>query len=463
MPVKRVAFFTYSQIESALELYRFISPLKAAGIEIIPGVESGEAKLEHIAGADLVCFQREFSCRFKAYQSVLAEARARGVPVVMDLDDHLLALPPDHPDRLAGDFADSLPALMHALLSADALTVTTPELKQELTPFNPNIFVLPNYLDADFWRFRQPVLRPADAQVRILFMGTPTHAPDLAGIAEALINIARLYGSRARFGFFGARPPESLAEFAQVDYQAVQSFDYRHFQREFLQIEADIALAPLQDNVFNRCKSAIKFLEYSALGLPGVYAALPPYIAAVSDGENGFLAGDTQEWEHMLGTLIEDPELCLRMAERAQQDIRRQWLLQDHAGEWSEAYDAIVRAGAKKAGKTSPMESTLAAAALQLDELRELTRSRYSRQDEDLAKQLAEILQRGGELEALSCENHEKSMQIEALQSEILAKDGQIEDLRNEAVGYANSHSWKLTRPLRAVNRLFGRLLKKRG
>jgi Glycosyltransferase len=461
MHVQRVAFFSYHSVESALELYRFRSPLKAAGIEIIPGVEEGEAKLERIAGADLVCFQRDFSRRFKAYQAVLAEARARGVPVLMDLDDNLLALPPDHPDRLAGDFADSLPALMHALLSADALTVTTSELKQELLPFNPHVFVLPNYLDADLWQFRTPALRPADRPVCILFMGTPTHAPDLEGIAEALRNTARRYGSRVRFVFFGARPPEGLADLARVDYQPVRSFDYRQFQQEFLRIEADIALAPLQDYLFNRCKSAIKFLEYSALGLPGVYAALPPYAGAVKDGENGFLAGDTQEWERKLGALIEDPALCLRLAERAQEDIRRQWLTQDHAQEWQQVYGEIVRVGAKISKRASPIESALAAAAQQLDELRDLTKSRYTRLHDDLAKQHAEIVFRGGQIDALRQDLSARDGQIQELHSEALNKDAQIEALQAEAVGYANSRSWKLTRPLRAFNRLLGRLLKK--
>ncbi len=461
MAVTRVAFFTYSQIDSALELYRFGSPLKAAGIELVQGVVNGEIRPERIAGVDLVCFQRDFSRQFKAYQRVLAEARVQGVPVVMDLDDNLLALPPDHPDRLAGDFADSLPALIHALLSADALTVTTPELQQELLPFNKNVLVLPNNLDGDLWQFRQPVLRPADAQVRLLFMGTPTHAPDLTGIAEALRNTARRYGSRVRFIFFGAKAPEGLADLAQVDYQPVRSYDYRQFQQEFLRIEADIALAPLQDNLFNRCKSAIKYLEYSALGLPGVYAALPPYAAAVQDGVNGFLAGDAQDWERKLGALIEDPGLCLQMAENAQEDIRRKWLAQDHAAEWSKAYNEIALAGAKQAADASQIESALAAAALQLDELRDLTNSRYSRLHEDLAKQNSEILQRGQQIDAQRGEMLAKDEQMETLRTEIHTKDGWIEALRDEAVGYANSRSWKLTRPLRAFNRFLARLLKR--
>jgi hypothetical protein len=36
----------------------------------------------------------------------------------------------------------------------------------------------------------------------------------------------------------------------------------------------------------------------------------------VRDGENGFLAADQREWERKLGTLIENPDLCLKMAAR---------------------------------------------------------------------------------------------------------------------------------------------------
>jgi len=461
MQVKRVVFFTYNPVESALELYRFISPLKAAGIALIQGVVAGEPRPEYIAGADLVCFQRDFSRHFKAYQGVLSEARARGVPVVMDLDDNLLALPPDHPDRLAGDFADSLPALIHALLSADALTVTTPELQQELLPFNKNVLVLPNYLDGDLWQFRRPVLRAQDAPINILFMGTPTHIPDLNGISEALRGTARRFGDKVRFTFFGAQPPEGLADIAQVAYHPVRSFDYRQFQQEFRQLEADIALAPLQDNLFNRCKSAIKFMEYSALGLPGVYAALPPYDAAVRDGENGFLAHDEQDWGRKLGALIEDPSLCLRMAKKAQEDIRREWLIQNHGQEWQKAYDEIARGGVKTSEEESPMREALSAAALQLDELRALTKSRYSKICEDLAIQNAAILQRGEQIDAQRAEILSKDEQIETLRTEIRAKEGLIASLREEEVGYANSRSWKLTRPLRAFNRFLARLLKR--
>ncbi len=431
MSINRVVFFSYRTADSALELYRFISPLKAAGIELVEGVCEREPCIERITGADLVCFQRDFSRQFSNYQWVLSEAREKRIPVVLDLDDHLLAFPTNHPDRLAGDFADSLPALLHAMLSVDALTVTTPELKQELSAFNPNISVLPNYLDADLWQFRSPVLRGREEPVRILFMGTPTHAPDLESIEEPLLNTARRYGKQVHFIFFGAKAPAGLEDFAQVDYQPVKTYDYQLFQEELYGIDADIAISPLVGNTFNRCKSAIKYFEYSARGFAGVYTALNPYTSVVEDGQNGFLAANEQEWERKLEALIEDPQLRYEVAQRAQEDVQKHWLVQNHAQEWRRAYKEIVSRGIRQKMPPDAITKALASTALQLEELRILTARRN-----------------------VTLQNEE----IQIRDQHIRALEAEIDSLRDEAVGYATSRSWQLTRPLRVVDRFFSRL-----
>ncbi len=199
---------------------------------------------------------------------------------MLDLDDHLLALPEDHPDRISGWFADGLPSLLHAMVNSDALTVTTQTLRQVLLPYNPRIYVLPNYLDAELWQFREPKVAEKGAPVRILFMGTPTHQPDLGLIGEPLAHIAQKYAGRVAFIFFGAQPPSSLEGAAKVTYMPLYTYNYRDFLQEYQELEAEIAIAPLQDNLFNRSKSAIKYLEYTALGISGVFSALPPYASS---------------------------------------------------------------------------------------------------------------------------------------------------------------------------------------
>ncbi len=71
MTIDRIAFFSYSQYPSALEQYRIYSPLKQAGIEIIPGIRENQLALEAIDQAPVVLFQRDFSRNFGEYQQLL--------------------------------------------------------------------------------------------------------------------------------------------------------------------------------------------------------------------------------------------------------------------------------------------------------------------------------------------------------------------------------------------------------
>ncbi|MEI2421731.1 hypothetical protein V6O07_15755, partial [Arthrospira platensis SPKY2] len=84
--------------------------------------------------------------------------------------------------------------------------------------------------------------------------------------------------------FWGIRPPESLTSFSNVVWEPVAIGEYAAYASYFGQQECDIFIAPLEDNLFNRCKSGLKFLEYSALGVPGVYSHLEPYQDLVQHG-----------------------------------------------------------------------------------------------------------------------------------------------------------------------------------
>src|SRR5262249_58233502 len=51
----------------------------------------------------------------------------------------------------------------------------------------------------------------------------------------------------------------------------------------------DVGLAPLLPSDFNRARSDLKYLEYAAHGVAGVYADLEPFRGSVRDGETGLL------------------------------------------------------------------------------------------------------------------------------------------------------------------------------
>ncbi len=431
MPVERILFLTRNRVPTAHEQFRVYSPLKQAGVEVIQGFRDNVLDLARIQDVQLVLFQRGFSRSFGDYQAMMKQARQAGIPVILDLDDDMLALPSNHPDRISTVFAGSLVALLCAILEVDAITVTTPTLKEAIEPYNPNVFVLPNYLDAGIWDFRPPAQAGTPDPVRLLFMGTPTHGPDLEMITDALIKVARRHGDHINFLFFGLEPPAKLARAARTRYlPLIDSYEYQPFVREMQSLEADIAIAPLADNPFNRSKSAIKYFEYSAMGLPGIYSRIEPYATVIQDGVTGFLADDVGAWEEKINLLVEDRSIRQKIATLAQEDVRQNWLIGNHAGGWLAAYDQIMAKGKRQPHDPHPFQDVLNSIAVQLEE-------GETKNNSDIAG---------------------LKSQVQLLSQQNQALSDALDTSRLETIQIALSTSWRITRPLRKLGRFLRRI-----
>lgn len=339
----KIAYFQIRKEKTAVEYYRVIAPLKAAGITRVSGIEENTVLPETIETCDLVLLNRDFPRSFKNYQIVLDYAHRYGKPIVLDMDDHLLALPENHIHRIEGSYADALLPIMHALYTADAITVTTPYLRKVLTRYNKNIHVLPNYLDETIWHFREPLQTPAEnLPLTIMYMGTQTHKEDAVEIVEVLKTVLERYGAKINLKFYGMDPPESLLGLSNVSSLPFGPYEFVDFAQGLVELSADIGIAPLADHPFNRSKSGIKYFEYTAMGIPGIYSALEPYTETIKPGQTGFLAHSSMEWLEYLTAVIEAPDLRKQIAENAQDDVQKNWFLGMHADKWISTYQEIV-------------------------------------------------------------------------------------------------------------------------
>jgi glycosyltransferase involved in cell wall biosynthesis len=433
---------------NAMAHLRLNGPLGEAGINIVNGIEGEQVCPEKVREGELVIFQRNFPRKFPEYQKVIEAARREGKPVVFDLDDLLLFLPENHPDRLSTIFSPSLLPMYQALLEADLVTVSTPMLKEALVEQNKKIVILPNYFNDRLWQLRPPVPRHASNKPLILgFMGTYSHTPDLETIQPVLAEILKRYSGKLIFHCFGMEPPAGLKSLPQVVVTPWVTHSYKDFAAFFQNQSVDIFIAPLEDNLFNRCKSFVKYFEYSALGAPGIYSRLDPYEAVIKDGENGLLAVSLEEWEAGLVRLIENDELRYRLAVNAQAAIAEKWLLSRNAYRWRAAYQNLSR---KSAGKAKLPENVIGSINTQLQEA-------FSQKD-DLAWQVAE------QAETIRSLDNRMAEKTQMLEAQITARDQTIrrlahekEEAEMETVSYALSTSWKITRPLRRISNLFKR------
>ena len=342
-PIRSVVVYSPYQWEHALVTLRIARPLQQAGVQLVHGNQSMDIHPETVSQADAVLLQREFPENLEVYEQILVRARAEKKPVIYEIDDLLFELPENHLDYATHYYSPALFAMLRAVIEADLVTTSAAPLQEYLQAFNPKTVLLPNYLDDQLWKLRpQENLTgqagKAENQVIIGYMGTNTHQPDLEIIAPLLAQLLDHYGERLRLRFWSAEPPQVLRSHPQVEWKPVKLSSYAEFAAYFSQQICDLFVAPLIDTKFNRCKSAIKFLEYSALGIPGVYSRTAPYQAVIEDGQNGFLAGTEQEWKRRLAELIDLAELRARMGAKAMSTVQRDWLLSQHAGEWVSAY-----------------------------------------------------------------------------------------------------------------------------
>jgi glycosyltransferase involved in cell wall biosynthesis len=455
MQIKNVVCYSFSLAsQDSIAHLRLIAPLQQAGINIIPGLENGRSISRKVHEADLVILQREFPRRIVDYLEVLTIARKMKKPILFELDDLLFFLPENHPDRLKRYYAPTLLPMFQALLEADLVTVPTSKLAEALADFNRNIEVLPNFLDDHIWLLRPPVLKSSPGDILTIgYMGTHSHLPDLNYITPVLLDLIDRYPQRIRFHFWGLQPPSDLASRPQVKWTSTFFDSYKDFASFFQTQWADIFMAPLVDNPFNRCKSPLKFLEYGALGAPGVFSCPGPYEEIVIPGKNGLLASTADEFKACLIRLIENNDLRFRLAVQAQETIKTDWLLSHQAWRWREIFQERLRIAienrpaASTAGVVRSINrqmedawQNLSSQTAELEGRIQALNGRVSHLERDLAGARGVLMQR--------------DLELGRLQSALGQRETEKDRLQQEILHYVLSASWRMTRPFRKGQKL---------
>lgn len=238
----------------------------------------------------------------------------------------------------------------HCLKAADLITVTTPELAKivrenvkNMGKSDPQVAVLPNCLDLSAWN---PVEIKKD-EIRLGWVGGFAHRHDIQTILPALKKVLKKHPNVKVViaGNSWGEVEEALGDRLILDkpWTTISAHPYR-----MKTLGIDIGLAPLVDNTFNRGKSELKYLEYSALGIPTVASDIPPYSPVIEDGKTGYLAKTEAQWVKRLCQLVEDEELRKKIGSAARAWVERERDADKTYTLWLDAYAEALK---KKRGK----------------------------------------------------------------------------------------------------------------
>lgn len=283
---------------------------------------------------DIVIIQRDAFISEEFITLLFKKSKLLGIKLIYEIDDDLLNIDKTH--RAYNYYSKKQPYIKYLIKNADIVTVSTENLKNKLYGINKNIFIIPNVLTAD-WDIDINKKVHSSNEFKIGYMGTHSHHEDLNLIKDAIIDIKEDYlnkNIKIIFELIGGTA-EKL-EWANKLPIPKDSTLYPDFVKFLKQTDWDIAVAPLADNNINSSKSPLKYVEYTGLGVPGVYSDIGPYKDCISNGKNGLLVknNNVENWKLNIIKLIENKTLRLKIIENAKKDINENFSIKTSVECW---------------------------------------------------------------------------------------------------------------------------------
>ncbi|MGY1601091.1 hypothetical protein [Geodermatophilus sp. SYSU D00815] len=280
--------------------------------------------------ADVVVFQLPKTLESLQMMRIL---KARGVAVVVEMDDLASAVPYGHQGHheLVRRGTGKIPR--QCALEADFVTVSTPSLIKEYAPHGRGM-VVPNAIPR-----RNAELPPAyEREPDVVTVGwtgnVGVHPYDLQEMGSGLQQALDRTRGRSRFLVLGQkhdlrerlRLPEEPDEIGWINgvdqYVATVGEVF------------DVGIAPLRIDAFNTAKSWLKPLEFSARGVACVRATTEEYQRLGL----GWAARAPKDWAKGIRALVEDADRRREQAAAAHQKVLAGHLTEHTAELWATAW-----------------------------------------------------------------------------------------------------------------------------
>lgn len=231
----------------------------------------------------------------------LALTRSFGWMTMLECDDDYWSLTKKNPaHRWLAETPQFLPYFAATIPHAWGVVVSTPELVKKFNALGAKrVFHVPNGLDFNGFKDVAP---NTNGKVRIGWAGSGHHVDDMEQVINVLKRLKQTYGDKIELVFMGWCPPQLKGIVEYHESVAVEKYEY-----ELQMLNLDISIAPLLNSKFNRSKSNLKFLEYSACCLPTIASDVECY-SEIVDGKTGLLVHTQKDWYGALTFLIDNPD-----------------------------------------------------------------------------------------------------------------------------------------------------------
>ena len=236
----------------------------------------------------------------------------------------------------------TLTSLKVGMRSADMVFVTTEKLANHALKYNKNIYINDNSIDFNnWWRLNNTESKT----LRVVWQGSPSHYEDWLSIREPLNKLMREYNLEiimlgSQYG--GIFDEDNKRRVKAMPWVPFEAHSYR-----MMSLQADLGIIPLADNGFNQYKSAIKWYENAAAGIPSIVSNISPYKDVIQDNVTAIGYKTPKEFYAGMKKLILDHELRENIAESAYKWVKSEKSLEVESKKLhnylSERLDALTK------------------------------------------------------------------------------------------------------------------------
>ncbi|MEW9572824.1 glycosyltransferase [Rhodanobacter sp. Si-c] len=320
--------FCIAADETGCGHYRVMQPFHAMRRDglaegMIGNMHLAPVLMERFAPASLVLQRQYTDGQIKVLRSYREFSRAFKV---YELDDYLPNVPIKSAHR--GDMPrDIMKSLRKSVALTDRFVVSTAPLAEAFADLHSDIRVVQNRLPVDWWGDVRGERRKG-AKPRVGWGGGGSHRGDLELIADVVRDLA----DEVEWVFLGMCP-EKLRPHVHEFHQGVPIALY---PAKLASLNLDLALAPLEDNLFNACKSNLRLLEYGACGFPVICSDIVCYRddLPVTRVRNRY-----KEWVDAIRMHTTDLDATARMGDALREVVHRDWMLSgDNLVAWRDAW-----------------------------------------------------------------------------------------------------------------------------
>lgn len=250
-------------------------------------------------------------------------------PMFTEMDDWIFDIPsgnlasgPYHPN------SEPEAVAYDQLKLSDGFIVSTEYLKKKLMELCPGkpVYVIKNSLDFDIWdnlKVDRPLHDANPELIRIGYSGCGNHSGDLEVIVDPM---KALLDEFKNLEFVSLNYP-STDKIGHERHKIIKNWvTISQFPQHLANWELDIGIAPLKDNEFNRAKSNLRWLEYSALKIPAIASRVYPFENSVSHSKDGILISNSQkDWHEAMRNLILNQEKRVKIGLAAYKKVRKDY------------------------------------------------------------------------------------------------------------------------------------------